>query len=256
MVDCEQGPDSDPTHELHRTSRMQEVVEARERVRNICEEIPKQEELRRSALSQLIDLYCKMRTGMTLHTITSVAQVSYSAVRAFLRRENHSLSLETYMRLSGALNVPLVQLLGISPDEDRKSPFIDIQTYEYPYNLNVDKREVYQVERFNRSWIVRITNSIPENLCMVHITNNDMYPEIPDGHNLLIDISVHAARENGLYTIDHRGYALLRRIEVDIGDKDKLYVSNIGEKWSTAPLTVKAADLCVVGHVVWGCHRM
>lgn len=149
MSDREQALDSDHIDEQRRMRRHrytynlgqeQELAAACGRVRKICNEIPKQEALRKTNLSNIIGIYCRTYKDMMLRKIAGIAKDSYSAVRALLHNENRSLSLETYTKLSGALDVPLMHFLGLIPEEDYKSPLIDIHIYEYPYNLNVNKK--------------------------------------------------------------------------------------------------------------------
>ena len=102
---------------------------------------------------------------------------------------------------------------------------------------------------FREEWISRIGLS-SEKLALIKVTGDSMFPTLNNNDLVLIDLRVQKLGVDDIYTIQHRGHLLVKRIQIKM-DGTVVIKSDNPLYESEALCPADAENLIVMGRVVW-----
>lgn len=107
---------------------------------------------------------------------------------------------------------------------------------------------------FRAEWLRDVTAATPDELAVITVRGDSMFPTLVDGDTVLVDRTQRAIRRDGIYVIRHDDYVLIKRLQID-PVRAKVIVSCDNRDYP--PLApVDAKDIDVAGRVIWVGRRV
>jgi phage repressor protein C with HTH and peptisase S24 domain len=107
---------------------------------------------------------------------------------------------------------------------------------------------------FRAAWLREVTNATPDELAVVTVRGDSMFPTLVDGDTVLVDRTQRAIRRDGIYVIRYDNYVLIKRLQIDPA-RAKVIVSCDNRDYPPLP-PVDAKEIDVAGRVIWVGRRV
>lgn len=102
---------------------------------------------------------------------------------------------------------------------------------------------------FREEWVSRIGLS-SEKLALIKVSGDSMFPTLNNNDLVLIDLRIQELGVDDIYTIQHRGHLLVKRIQIKMDGTVIVKSDNpLYESETLSP--IDAENIIVVGRVVW-----
>ncbi|MEO0410225.1 MAG: S24 family peptidase [Pseudomonadota bacterium] len=171
---------------------------------------------------------------------------------------------EDRSKLAQYFSVPEFELGGpVSKDADRSGkakdqgylyvPAYDIAASAGP-GLIVESEEPRGALAFRRDWIKSVSNAPADQLAVVRVEGDSMYPTLAHGDHVLIDRQQTDVSRDGIYVLRVDDAIQIKRLLVHPGTKQIRIKSDnpIFDQWPECP----ADSLHILGRAVWVGRRL
>ena len=107
---------------------------------------------------------------------------------------------------------------------------------------------------FRRDWLRGVTAAGPEDLAVIAVRGDSMYPTLADGDTILVDLTQRAPVRDGVYIIRFGEFVLVKRLHID-PVRRRVTISCDNENYP--PLSpVDPGDVDVAGRGIWVGRRL
>ena len=204
--------------------------------------------------------------GMTQKALALSAGLNETAVRDILTGKSRHPRHDTIQKLAGVLGIGAADL--IEPYRPRgparkeiNSPagtLVFVATYDVAaaagHGTLIDESSETGKLAFRAEWLRGVTNAAPDELAVITVRGDSMFPTLVDGDTVLVDRTQKAIKRDGIYVIRHDDYVLIKRLQID-PVRNKVTVSCDNRDYPPLP-PVDAKDIDVVGRVIWVGRRV
>ncbi len=115
----------------------------------------------------------------------------------------------------------------------------------------VDQEEVLEYLSFRKEWIKNSLRIGESCLAVISVKGDSMEPRLRDGDVVLLDMSAKTVEDNAIYALQFNGGLSIKRVQRFMSGALKI-ISDNKVHYGTEELTPEqAADVKVVGRVVW-----
>ncbi len=216
--------------------------------------------------------------GFNQKSLARAAGLNQTAVRDILIGKSQHPRHDTLEKLAASLECSVIDLL--EPGQGRRGrssgerlargqgaavagPSFDdelvfVATYEVAAGAGegivINSEHVRGRLAFRRDWLRGVTAAGPEELAVIAVRGDSMYPTLADGDTILVDLSQRAPVRDGVYIIRFGEFVLVKRLLIDPARR---LVTISCDNESYPPLSpVDPSDVDVAGRVIWVGRRV
>ena len=203
--------------------------------------------------------------GFNQKSLARAAGLNETAVRDILIGKSRHPRHDTVQKIAGALDCTAAQLIepgGAHGAREARSEYADelvfVPTYEVAAaagdGIVIDAE--YETGRlaFRHDWLRSVTSASPDDLAVITVHGDSMYPTLADGDTILVDLNQRAAGRDGVYIVRFGEFVLVKRLLIDPVRRE-VTISCDNENYPRlAP--VDPGDVDVAGRVIWVGRRI
>lgn len=200
--------------------------------------------------------------GFNQKSLARAAGLNETAVRDILIGKSRHPRHDTVQKLAAALGCSLVDLI-----EPRGAPaaverfaegLVFVPTYEVAAaageGIIIDGEHATGRLAFRHDWLRSVTMAKPEDLAVISVRGDSMYPTLADGDTILVDLTQRTPARDGVYIVRFGEFVLVKRLHID-PVRHQVTISCDNENYP--PLApVDPADVDVAGRVIWVGRRI
>ncbi len=203
--------------------------------------------------------------GFNQKSLARAAGLNETAVRDILIGKSRHPRHDTVQKIAGALDCTAATLIepgGARGPVAKRSEYADelvfVPTYEVAAAAGdgIVINQEYETGRlaFRHDWLRSVTSAMPEDLAVITVHGDSMYPTLADGDSILVDLSQRAAGRDGVYIVRFGDFVLVKRLLIDPVRRE-VTISCDNENYPRlAP--VDPIDVDVAGRVIWVGRRI
>lgn len=208
----------------------------------------------------------RMETGgFNQKSLARAAGLNETAVRDILIGKSRHPRHDTVQKIAGALQCTAAELLetggaqgagaGRASFDDE---FIFVPTYEVAASAGdgivIDHEFETGRLAFRLDWLRSVTSATPDDLAVITVHGDSMYPTLADGDTILVDLKQRAVGRDGVYIVRFGEFVLVKRLLIDPVRRE-VTISCDNENYPRlAP--VDPSDVDVAGRVIWVGRRI
>ncbi len=205
--------------------------------------------------------------GFNQKSLARAAGLNDTAVRDILIGKSKNPRHDTVQKLADVLGCSMLDLLepGRPPTAPAPSTapppgedLVFVPTYEVA--AAAGEGIVIDVEygtgrlAFRRDWLRGVTRATSEELAVITVRGDSMYPTLTDGDTILVDLTQRAPSRDGIYIVRFGEFVLVKRLHLD---PVRRLVTISCDNNNYPPLApVEPADIEVAGRVIWVGRRL
>lgn len=203
--------------------------------------------------------------GFNQKSLARAAGLNETAVRDILIGKSRHPRHDTVQKIAGALDCTAAQLIepgGAHGAREARSEYADelvfVPTYEVAAaagdGIVIDAE--YETGRlaFRHDWLRSVTSASPDDLAVITVHGDSMYPTLADGDTILVDLNQRTAGRDGVYIVRFGEFVLVKRLLIDPVRRE-VTISCDNENYPRlAP--VDPGDVDVAGRVIWVGRRI
>ncbi len=200
--------------------------------------------------------------GFNQKSLARAAGLNETAVRDILIGKSRHPRHDTVQKLAAALDCTAGELIdpGAAPALGRglAGELVFVPTYEVSAaagdGIIIDVE--YETGRlaFRQDWLRSVTSAHTEDLAVITVHGDSMYPTLADGDTILVDMTQHAPAQDGVYIVRFGDFVLVKRLLIDPVRRE-VTISCDNENYPRlAP--VDPVDVDVAGRVIWVGRRI
>jgi len=191
------------------------------------------------------------RQGISARELSSMANVGSSFIYDLLSGRSANPTTKKISAIANALGVSLSYLLSGSKNTTEQtslySDFISVPLLINSNDKNIIKSDSYL---FKKAWVTERLKTMPENLNMVIVSGDGMYPSIKNSDIALVDNSCKTPIESGIFILLNNSITIARRMEfVPINGTGEVFIYPDNPKYKS--YTCNISELEIIGRVVW-----
>lgn len=149
-------------------------------------------------------------------------------------------------------NEDIKPVISIPPRENRDSgdvhyvPLIEslLSSDGCEFVLNKQQGEIGS---FRKNWLEKVTNN-PNNVVLMHVIGNSMFPTINNGDIVMIDTERRYIYDGNIYALRLEKTIVIKRLSLLPGNIIMILSDNKAE---SPPFKANSKEICVVGQVIW-----
>jgi phage repressor protein C with HTH and peptisase S24 domain len=203
--------------------------------------------------------------GYNQKSLARIAGLNETAVRDILVGKSRHPRHDTLQKLAAVLGCPVGELIeprGGASGDARHSAFIDeldfVPTYEVAASAGggivIDVEHETGRLAFRHDWLRSVTSASTEELAVITVRGDSMYPTLADGDTILVDLTQRASSRDGIYIVRFGEFVLVKRLSID-PVRRLVTISCDNENYPpVAP--VEPGDIEVAGRVIWVGRRL
>ncbi len=205
--------------------------------------------------------------GFNQKSLAREAGLNETAVRDILIGKSRHPRHDTLQKLAAALGCALIDLVEpgaargavtLRPEPDPVDDLAFVPTYEISAaageGIVIDTEHQSGRLAFRRDWLRSVTSATPEQLAVITVRGDSMYPTLADGDTILVDLTQRTPAGDGIYIIRFGEFVLVKRLHIDPVRK-LVTISCDNENYP--PLApVDPVDVDVAGRVIWVGRRL
>ena len=201
--------------------------------------------------------------GFNQKSLARAAGLNETAVRDILIGKSRHPRHDTVQKIASALDCTAAKLIepsgsGGGGREEYTDELVFVSTYEVAAaagdGIVIDQE--YETGRlaFRHDWLRSVTSATPDDLAVITVHGDSMYPTLADGDTILVDLSQRAAGRDGVYIVRFGEFVLVKRLLIDPVRRE-VTISCDNENYPRlAP--VDPDDVDVAGRVIWVGRRI
>lgn len=209
----------------------------------------------RAALQRLIE-----ERGEDYASLSRLLGRNAAYVQQYVKRGTPKrLAEEDRHILARYFDVPDEMLGGRAPQENRERslvhvPQLDVGASAGPGTLPGDERPRAHVG-FDPAWLRQMASSSPDQLSIIRVEGDSMFPTLSDGDEILVDRGDAAERlRDGIYVIRLEGALMVKRLALNPAAR-RLTVQSDNVAYPSWP-DCDPAKIDLVGRVLWVGRRL
>jgi phage repressor protein C with HTH and peptisase S24 domain len=194
------------------------------------------------------------RTGLSVGTVSKLESGKMKLTQDYLSQ------LAPALRCAPAELLPLIDLpshlrqapSGVS-DEFTLIPVRDVRAAAGAGAVVDSEAEIHRVA-FRQEWLRSVTTATPEQLTVIQVDGDSMWPTLNDGDHVLVDTTQQSIGRDGLYVLRSGDEVQVKRVQIDpesglltILSDNAAYRSHEG---------VDPTKISVRGRVIWVGRRV
>ena len=199
--------------------------------------------------------------GFNQKSLARAAGLNETAVRDILIGKSRHPRHDTVQKIAGALECTAAQLIepavgGARSDYADELVFVPTYEVEAAAGDGIVINQEYETGRlaFRNDWLRSVTSAMPDDLAVITVHGDSMYPTLADGDTILVDLSQRAAGRDGIYIVRFGEFVLVKRLLIDPVRRE-VTISCDNENYPRlAP--VDPIDVDVAGRVIWVGRRI
>ena len=130
-------------------------------------------------------------------------------------------------------------------------PRYDVVAKGGPGGYFPENEEIIEQIPFKEHYLREVLNMDPENLVIVNIVGDSMYPFIREGDIVIVNLTHKQLGQDGYYVINHNGYLRVKKLQLLISQQ-KILVSSVNPEYKDEYIDKDTEeDMIIVGKVVW-----
>ena len=206
-------------------------------------------------------------SGFNQKSLARGAGLNETAVRDILIGKSRHPRHDTLQKLAGALECALMDLIepGAGPRSVamRHEPAVAddlafVPTYEVSAGAGegivIDTEHESGRLAFRLDWLRSVTTAAAEQLAVITVRGDSMYPTLADGDTILVDLTRREPGRDGIYIIRFGEFVLVKRLHID---PVRRLVTISCDNENYPPLApVNPGDIDVAGRVIWVGRRL
>ena len=200
--------------------------------------------------------------GFNQKSLARAAGLNETAVRDILIGKSRHPRHDTVQKLAAALDCSAGELIdpGTVPAHGAGfgAELVFVPTYEVSAaagdGIIIDVE--YETGRlaFRQDWLRSVTSAHTEELAVITVHGDSMYPTLADGDTILVDMTQRAPAQDGVYIVRFGDFVLVKRLLIDPVRRE-VTISCDNENYPRlAP--VDPGDVDVAGRVIWVGRRL
>ena len=203
--------------------------------------------------------------GFNQKSLARAAGLNETAVRDILIGKSRHPRHDTVQKIAGALDCTAAQLIepgGAHGAREARSEYADELVFVPTYavaaaagdGIVIDAE--YETGRlaFRHDWLRSVTSASPDDLAVITVHGDSMYPTLADGDTILVDLNQRTAGRDGVYIVRFGEFVLVKRLLIDPVRRE-VTISCDNENYPRlAP--VDPGDVDVAGRVIWVGRRI
>ena len=200
--------------------------------------------------------------GFNQKSLARAAGLNETAVRDILIGKSRHPRHDTVQKLAAALDCTAGELIdpGAAPalGLDLAGELVFVPTYEVSAaagdGIIIDVE--YETGRlaFRQDWLRSVTAARTENLAVITVHGDSMFPTLANGDTILVDMTQRAPAQDGVYIVRFGDFVLVKRLLIDPVRRE-VTISCDNENYPRlAP--VDPGDVDVAGRVIWVGRRL
>jgi len=193
----------------------------------------------------------------TVATWKHRGSVPYDQVEKVARKEGFSLD---YLMLGrGNLQVEDVRVPykvsdGLAPDGFILVPHYEVQASAGNGSL-VHSEQIVDYLAFKADWVRNTLGVAQKDLALISVKGDSMEPGLSNEDLILVDMRKNRVEDNAIYVLQFDGTLLVKRIQRKLDGS--MHVMSDNPRYEAEVVSAdRAADLHVLGRVVWSGRRM
>jgi len=107
---------------------------------------------------------------------------------------------------------------------------------------------------FRRDWLRSVTSASVDQLAVIAVRGDSMYPTLADGDTILVDLTQRKPARDGVYIIRFGDFLLVKRLSID--PARRLVVISCDNENYPPLAPVEPEDIDVAGRVIWVGRRI
>ena len=203
--------------------------------------------------------------GFNQKSLARAAGLNETAVRDILIGKSRHPRHDTVQKIATALQCTAASL--IEPGDARSTgagrneyadELVFVPTYEVAAaagdGIVIDVENETGRLAFRHDWLRSVTSATPDDLAVITVHGDSMYPTLADGDTILVDLSQRAAGRDGVYIVRFGEFVLVKRLLIDPVRRE-VTISCDNENYPRlAP--VDPGDVDIAGRVIWVGRRI
>ena len=202
--------------------------------------------------------------GFNQKSLARAAGLNETAVRDILIGKSRHPRHDTVQKIATALECTATELIepGATGSGSGPSRYADelvfVPTYEVAAaagdGIVIDAENETGRLAFRHDWLRSVTSATPDDLAVITVHGDSMYPTLADGDTILVDLGQRAAGRDGIYIVRFGEFVLVKRLLIDPVRRE-VTISCDNENYPRlAP--VDPIDVDVAGRVIWVGRRI
>lgn len=205
--------------------------------------------------------------GFNQKSLAREAGLNETAVRDILIGKSKHPRHDTLQKLAGALGCALMDLVepgavksAVAARGERllADDLVFVPTYEISAaageGIVIDTEHESGRLAFRRDWLRSVTSAAPEQLAVITVRGDSMFPTLADGDTILVDLTQRTPAGDGIYIIRFGEFVLVKRLHID---PVRRLVTISCDNENYPPLApVEPGDLEIAGRVIWVGRRL
>ena len=201
--------------------------------------------------------------GFNQKSLARAAGLNETAVRDILIGKSRHPRHDTVQKIAGALECTAAQLIepahaAAGGRSEYADELVFVPTYEVEAAAGdgIVINQEYETGRlaFRHDWLRSVTSAMAEDLAVITVHGDSMYPTLADGDTILVDLGQRAAGRDGIYIVRFGEFVLVKRLLIDPVRRE-VTISCDNENYPRlAP--VDPDDVDVAGRVIWVGRRI
>ncbi len=202
--------------------------------------------------------------GFNQKSLARAAGLNETAVRDILIGKSRHPRHDTVQKIATALDCTAAQLIepDSAPRAGDRGAYADelvfVPTYEVAAaagdGIVIDAEFETGRLAFRHDWLRSVTSATPDDLAVITVHGDSMYPTLADGDTILVDLNQRTAGSDGVYIVRFGEFVLVKRLLIDPVRRE-VTISCDNENYPRlAP--VDPIDVDVAGRVIWVGRRI
>ena len=199
--------------------------------------------------------------GFNQKSLARAAGLNETAVRDILIGKSRHPRHDTVQKIAAALDCTAAQLIEPARavgGSEYADELVFVPTYEVEAAAGdgIVINQEYETGRlaFRNDWLRSVTSAMAEDLAVITVHGDSMYPTLADGDSILVDLSQRTAGRDGVYIVRFGDFVLVKRLLIDPVRRE-VTISCDNENYPRlAP--VDPMDVDVAGRVIWVGRRI
>ena len=202
--------------------------------------------------------------GFNQKSLARAAGLNETAVRDILIGKSRHPRHDTVQKIATALDCTAAQLIepNGAPQAGDQATHADELVFVPIYEVAAAAGDgividaEYETGRlaFRYDWLRSVTSATPDDLAVITVHGDSMYPTLADGDTILVDLKQRTAGIDGVYIIRFGEFVLVKRLLIDPVRREVIISCDNENYPRLAP--VDPTDVDIAGRVIWVGRRI
>jgi len=200
--------------------------------------------------------------GFNQKSLARAAGLNETAVRDILIGKSKHPRHDTVQKLAKTLGCSVMALIDPDAGEGGARDHADELAFVPTYEVAAAAGEGIVIDHefetgrlaFRHDWLRSVTSARADELAVITVHGDSMYPTLADGDTILVDLTQRVAGRDGVYIIRFGEFVLVKRLLID---PVRRLVTISCDNENYPPLSpVDPSDVDVAGRVIWVGRRL